>query len=143
MSDLFITNTRDRPCTSPPVYKPPPLYKPIKNRLRKYISTVLCSDRVRFWFRWFRSFSILVPVVPVVSFRWFRSGGFVPVVSFRLFRVLVHAAKNNFLTKLLSFICEEIIVFYIFHHGGKYRTRALRRLTSNYRLTENQISSIF
>jgi hypothetical protein len=21
-----------------------------------------------------------------------------------------------------SFICEEIIVFYIFHHGGKYRT---------------------
>jgi hypothetical protein len=45
--------------------------------------------------------------------------------------------------KLLSFICEEIIVFYIFHHAGKYRARALRRLTSNYRLTEIQISSIF
>jgi hypothetical protein len=40
MSDLFITNTKDRPCISPPpVYKPPPpLYKPIKNCLRKYIS---------------------------------------------------------------------------------------------------------
>ena len=39
MSDLFITTTKDRPCISPPVYKPPPpLYKPIKNRLRKYIS---------------------------------------------------------------------------------------------------------
>ena len=38
MSDLFITNTKDRPCISPTVYKPPPppLYKPIKNRLRKY-----------------------------------------------------------------------------------------------------------
>jgi hypothetical protein len=45
--------------------------------------------------------------------------------------------------KLLSFICEEIIACYIFHHGGKYRARALRRLTSNYQVTEIQISSIF
>jgi hypothetical protein len=42
----------------------------------------------------------------------------------------------------LSFICEEIIVFYIFHHGRKYRTRALRRLTSNYLPSEIQISSM-
>ena len=36
-----------------------------------------------------------------------------------------------------------MIVFYIFHHGEKYRTTALRRLTSNYRLTDIQISAIF
>ena len=32
MTDLFITNTKDHPCISPPLYKPPlykpPLYKP-------------------------------------------------------------------------------------------------------------------
>ena len=45
MPDLFITNTKNHPCISPPpIYKPPPpcisppLYKPIKNRLRKCIS---------------------------------------------------------------------------------------------------------
>jgi hypothetical protein len=39
MTDLFITNTKDRPCISPPVYNPPPLpgNKPIENRLRKNI----------------------------------------------------------------------------------------------------------
>ena len=37
MSDLFITNTKDRPCIIPP-YISPPLYKPTENRLRKYIS---------------------------------------------------------------------------------------------------------
>ena len=31
----------------------------------------------------------------------------------------IRTCKNNFLTKLLSFICEEILVFYIFHHGGR------------------------
>ena len=47
MSDLFITNTKDRPCISPPVCKPPPLYKPIKNRLRKYISPGLIVGGLR------------------------------------------------------------------------------------------------
>ena len=46
----------------------------------------------------FRSCSILVSVVPVISDscsgRSGGSGGFVPVVSFRLFRVLVHADDN-------------------------------------------------
>jgi hypothetical protein len=49
-SDLFITNTIDRPCISPPVYKPPPppLYNPIKNRLRKYISPGLIVGGLRY-----------------------------------------------------------------------------------------------
>ena len=42
MSDLFITNTKDHPCISPP------LYKPIKNRLRKYISPVLIVGGLRY-----------------------------------------------------------------------------------------------
>jgi hypothetical protein len=48
MSDLFITNTKDHPCISPPVYKPPPLYKPIKNHLRKYISPGLIVGGLRY-----------------------------------------------------------------------------------------------
>jgi hypothetical protein len=47
MSDLFITNTKDRPCISPP-YISPPLYKPIKNRLRKYISPGLIVGGLRY-----------------------------------------------------------------------------------------------
>ena len=42
-----------------------------------------------------------------------------------------------------DYTTEESIVSYICHDGGKYRAKALRRLTSNYRLTEIQISSIF
>jgi hypothetical protein len=51
MSDLFITiklNTKDHPCISPTVYNPPPLYKPIKNRLRKYISPGLIVGGLRY-----------------------------------------------------------------------------------------------
>jgi hypothetical protein len=48
MSDLFITNTKDRPCISPPYVTPPPLYKPIKNPLRKYISPGLIVGGLRF-----------------------------------------------------------------------------------------------
>jgi hypothetical protein len=33
---------------NPPVYKPPPLYKPIKNRLRKYISPGLIVGGLRY-----------------------------------------------------------------------------------------------
>jgi hypothetical protein len=47
MTDLFITNTKDRPCISPPVYKPS-LYNPIKNRLRKYISPGLIVGGLRY-----------------------------------------------------------------------------------------------
>ena len=42
MSDLFITITKDRPSISPPVYKP------IKNRLRKYISPGLIVGGLRY-----------------------------------------------------------------------------------------------
>jgi hypothetical protein len=35
------------------------------------------------------------------------------------------------------------MVFYIFHHGWMYKARTLRRLTSNYRASEIQISCIF
>ena len=48
MSDLFITNTKDRPCISPPPVYKPPLYKPIKNRLRKYISPGLIVGGLRY-----------------------------------------------------------------------------------------------
>jgi hypothetical protein len=49
MSDLFITNTKNRPCISPPPpYISPPLYKPIKNRLRKYISPGLIVGGLHF-----------------------------------------------------------------------------------------------
>jgi hypothetical protein len=34
----YYTNTKDRPCISPPYISPPLYYKPIKNRLRKNIS---------------------------------------------------------------------------------------------------------
>ena len=43
----YYTNTKDRPCISPP-YISPPLYKPIKNRLRKYISTGLIVGGLRY-----------------------------------------------------------------------------------------------
>jgi hypothetical protein len=49
MSDLFITNTKDRPCISPPSITPPPLYKPIRNPLRKYISPGLIVGGLRYW----------------------------------------------------------------------------------------------
>ena len=51
MSDLFITiklNTKDHPCLAPPYIIPPPLYKPIKNRLRKYISPGLIVGGLRY-----------------------------------------------------------------------------------------------
>ena len=44
MTDLFITNTKDRPCISPP-----PVYKPIKNRLRKNISPGLIVGGLRYF----------------------------------------------------------------------------------------------
>ena len=47
MSDLFITNTKDRPCISPP-YISLPLYKPIKKRLRKYVSPGLIVGGLRY-----------------------------------------------------------------------------------------------
>ena len=47
MSD-FITNAKDRPCISSPYIPPPPLYNPIKNRLRKYISPGLIVGGLRY-----------------------------------------------------------------------------------------------
>ena len=49
MSDLFvITNTKDRPCAHPYISPPPPLYKLIKNHLRKYISPGLIVGGLRY-----------------------------------------------------------------------------------------------
>ena len=149
MTGLFITNTKDRPCISSPVDKPPPppLYKPIKNRLRKYISPGLIVGGLRYCTTHLHPlFSFAIVSTEFIVHPWVVS--LRPVINVRfwiwtMFLYLPHGHQSKewcMLPSLLSPFPRGVLLYgrlysprFLANTGGRKRLRLV--ITKNWKDT--------